>query len=238
MSNQLTRSGRRRSARAGRPANPWVNTSGWMTAVSGAASSSEAGVLITIPISHFCEKARWALDHAGLSYREHGYPPAVHRLAVRRQGSGTATALAGGGVGLSTSASANGEQVTKVGCTLELFALGAPNPSGIHVGFVTCPRPFGKGLHSNAYTVTPTGTGQGTVAGSFKNYYRHGTTSGTVALTFSATSPMNISYAGTVTYTGGTGTFRHVRGRGTIQCVTSDGGAHKSCTVNSTLTGV
>lgn len=26
--------------------------------------------LLTIPISHYCEKARWALEHAGIPYRE------------------------------------------------------------------------------------------------------------------------------------------------------------------------
>jgi glutathione S-transferase len=34
--------------------------------------------LITIPTSHFCEKARWALDHAGLSFREEGHLPMFH----------------------------------------------------------------------------------------------------------------------------------------------------------------
>jgi glutathione S-transferase len=38
--------------------------------------------LITFPLSNFCEKARWALDHAGVTFREHGYPPAIHKLAV------------------------------------------------------------------------------------------------------------------------------------------------------------
>jgi len=57
-------------------------------------------------------------------------------------------------------------------------------------------------------------------------------------MTFSATSPKDIAYTGTVTYTGGTGKFKHVNGSGTIHCTSSDGGAHKACTVNSTLTGV
>jgi glutathione S-transferase len=45
--------------------------------------------LLTIPISHFCEKARWALDRAGLSYREEAHVQGVHRLAARRAGGGT-----------------------------------------------------------------------------------------------------------------------------------------------------
>ena len=44
--------------------------------------------LLTIPISHFCEKARWALDRAGLAYREEPHVQGVHRVAVRRAGGG------------------------------------------------------------------------------------------------------------------------------------------------------
>ena len=45
--------------------------------------------LITIPISHYCEKARWALDRAGVAYREERHVQGVHRLAARRAGGGT-----------------------------------------------------------------------------------------------------------------------------------------------------
>jgi glutathione S-transferase len=43
-------------------------------------------VLITIPISHYCEKARWALDRAGIAYEERRHLPALHRVAVKRAG--------------------------------------------------------------------------------------------------------------------------------------------------------
>ncbi len=56
---------------------------------------TRAGVLVTFPMSHYCEKARWALDHSGMTYRERGYPPAVHKLAVHRHGSPTAPVLVG-----------------------------------------------------------------------------------------------------------------------------------------------
>jgi glutathione S-transferase len=36
-------------------------------------------ILVTIPFSHFCEKARWALDRAGYPYVEEGHPPGFHR---------------------------------------------------------------------------------------------------------------------------------------------------------------
>jgi glutathione S-transferase len=45
--------------------------------------------LITIPISHYCEKARWALARAGLPYREERHVQGVHRLAARRAGGGS-----------------------------------------------------------------------------------------------------------------------------------------------------
>jgi glutathione S-transferase len=41
-------------------------------------------ILITIPVSHFCEKARWALDRAGIDYEERRYLPAIHRGALLR----------------------------------------------------------------------------------------------------------------------------------------------------------
>lgn len=42
--------------------------------------------LITIPISHYCEKARWALDRAGLQYREVRHVQGVHQVVSRRVG--------------------------------------------------------------------------------------------------------------------------------------------------------
>ncbi|HEX3343119.1 MAG TPA: glutathione S-transferase N-terminal domain-containing protein, partial [Polyangiaceae bacterium] len=39
--------------------------------------------LLTIPFSHFCEKARWALDHTRVAYREEGHCPGLHRRAVK-----------------------------------------------------------------------------------------------------------------------------------------------------------
>jgi len=44
--------------------------------------------LVTIPISHYCEKARWALERAGLPYREDRHVQGVHRFFARRAGGG------------------------------------------------------------------------------------------------------------------------------------------------------
>ena len=47
-----------------------------------------SNVLITIPISHFCEKARWALERAGLDYTERAHLQLIHWLPVWRAGRG------------------------------------------------------------------------------------------------------------------------------------------------------
>jgi glutathione S-transferase len=40
--------------------------------------------LITIGPSHYCEKARWALDHGGIPFAEDAHLPVLHRLYTRR----------------------------------------------------------------------------------------------------------------------------------------------------------
>src|ERR1700733_9285134 len=42
--------------------------------------------LITIPISHYCEKARWALERAKLPYREEALLQGFHFFSVYRAG--------------------------------------------------------------------------------------------------------------------------------------------------------
>ncbi|MEA2423365.1 MAG: glutathione S-transferase, partial [Thermoleophilaceae bacterium] len=49
---------------------------------------SAACVLVTIPISHYCEKARWALEWAGVPYRERAHLQVLHWVAARRAGGG------------------------------------------------------------------------------------------------------------------------------------------------------
>jgi glutathione S-transferase len=46
----------------------------------------ETPVLITIPISHYCEKARWALDRAGITYKERAHLQVLHWIPVARAG--------------------------------------------------------------------------------------------------------------------------------------------------------
>ncbi|MCB9734211.1 MAG: glutathione S-transferase [Deltaproteobacteria bacterium] len=49
--------------------------------------------LLTIGFSHFCEKARWALDRAGVPYREEPHLPVFHVLPTRRLSRRTSTPL-------------------------------------------------------------------------------------------------------------------------------------------------
>ena len=47
---------------------------------------SEPPTLITIPISHYCEKARWALDRADIAYQERAHLQVLHWIPVTRAG--------------------------------------------------------------------------------------------------------------------------------------------------------
>jgi glutathione S-transferase len=49
-------------------------------------SSATLPTLVTITLSHFCEKARWGLDRARVAYREARHAPGFHAIAVRRAG--------------------------------------------------------------------------------------------------------------------------------------------------------
>ncbi len=54
--------------------------------------------LITITPSHYCEKARWALEYAEVGYRENGHTPLLHRVATRLAGGrNTVPVLVAGG---------------------------------------------------------------------------------------------------------------------------------------------
>jgi glutathione S-transferase len=69
------------------------------------AVQSQAPRLITIPISHYCEKARWALERAEIPYREEPHLQAIHVVHVWRAGrSRTAPVLVTGEAVLTESA--------------------------------------------------------------------------------------------------------------------------------------
>jgi glutathione S-transferase len=53
-------------------------------------------VFVTVPLSHYCEKARWALDRARVPYREDAHAPLFNRIATRRNEGGTVPVLVHG----------------------------------------------------------------------------------------------------------------------------------------------
>jgi glutathione S-transferase len=59
-------------------------------------SNTAPAILITIPLSHYCEKARWALDRVALPYREEPHVPLLHLLATKRNDGGTVPMLVHG----------------------------------------------------------------------------------------------------------------------------------------------
>jgi glutathione S-transferase len=50
--------------------------------------TGEQRILVTIPISHFCEKARWSLERAGVDYTERRHLQILHGFAAKRAGGG------------------------------------------------------------------------------------------------------------------------------------------------------
>ena len=58
--------------------------------------TSSPAILITIPLSHYCEKARWALDRVRLPYREEPHAPLMHLLSTKRNQGGTVPVLVHG----------------------------------------------------------------------------------------------------------------------------------------------
>lgn len=53
--------------------------------------------LITIPVSHYCERARWALDHCGVDYVEEQHLQLLHLRAVKKAGGRRTTPVLTGG---------------------------------------------------------------------------------------------------------------------------------------------
>ncbi|EFN52508.1 hypothetical protein CHLNCDRAFT_138898 [Chlorella variabilis] len=64
-------------------------------AATPSAESPALPTLVTIGVSHFCEKARWALQRYGLAYVEDTHPPGFHRPAAKRVGGRRATPCLG-----------------------------------------------------------------------------------------------------------------------------------------------
>jgi glutathione S-transferase len=91
--------------------------------------------LVTIPLSHYCERARWALDLAGLDYREEPHVPLFHRLATARAGGRSVPLLVVGREVIDDSAAI----VRWVNQRVPRVAL-LPSAAGEHQAVIECER--------------------------------------------------------------------------------------------------
>jgi glutathione S-transferase len=66
-------------------------------------SANDSATFITIALSHYCEKARWALDRASVPYREEAHAPLLSRFATRRGAGGTVPVFIQGALRLTDS---------------------------------------------------------------------------------------------------------------------------------------
>ncbi len=64
-----------------------------MSDLRSVAANGDRPLLVTIPLSHYCEKARWALEYAAVEYTESPHAPGLHARVVRRLGGDHATPL-------------------------------------------------------------------------------------------------------------------------------------------------
>ncbi len=108
-----------------------------------------------------------------------------------------------------------------------------PVSDGTQYGSVGCNKGLGGGVETNTFTVLDSGNMQGL----FRLYLGTGTVHGRFNLTPAEGPPLttdtfqSVTYAGTLTIAGGTGTYLHARTRGigSLSCTTPDG-VHMSCT--------
>jgi glutathione S-transferase len=68
-------------------------------------SATSTARFISIPLSHYCEKARWALDRVALPYHEEAHVPLLHRLATMRHHGGSVPMLVQGSTRFTDSSS-------------------------------------------------------------------------------------------------------------------------------------
>lgn len=154
-------------------------------------------------------------------------------------GGGTAAALKHAAKGgKKHKASAGFKPVAKSTCKTDMgitVAVGdsevtPPVAQGVEFGSAKCGKVFGKGVQRDSFLVPDSGDNKA----SYVLYFPTGTIHGKYVLTpqegdFSTTSFTEADYLGTLTITGGTGTYQGAKGVGTMTCKTLDG-IHTTCT--------
>jgi glutathione S-transferase len=91
--------------------------------------------LITIPVSHYVEKVRWALDYLQMPFRESPQMPPFHRGAVKKYGVTTVPVLVGDSLAeplLGTRRFANRMRIVKTDSSEILHYLDTLNPGKLY----------------------------------------------------------------------------------------------------------
>ena len=122
----------------------------------------------------------------------------------------------------------------RLSCTATAYNVDFPQLSGLAFGQLHCSKPFGTGVQRAHNKASVAGSTE-KVTGSFKNFFDDGTTSGTLKLSGPIGSGA-ITVTGSVTVTGGTGVYKHMRGTGRTTCTTTDAGKTFHCTVKGKAT--
>jgi hypothetical protein len=142
------------------------------------------------------------------------------------------------GVSLATAATSKPKiKPTKVTCTTNIGVMIAsgdtgvvpPAQQGTEYGQATCGKLLGSGVQVDRFTVPDSGD----IVATFKLFFPTGTVHGTYDLTpqegtFTGTNFTEVDSIGTLMVLGGSGTFKGVKGTGTMTCKTLDG-IHTSC---------
>jgi len=139
------------------------------------------------------------------------------------------------GVAASTAAT----KATKIKCTATSYNPTPTNPSGVYFLISSCSKPEGNGVESGTYTATVnTTTRAGTLKGTFTHWLLTGTDHGHYSDKFQFTSATDATSEIAITVTGGTGTFKGVKGTGTGSCSTTNAFATQTCKYVFELTGL
>ena len=144
----------------------------------------------------------WALKWVGLRRIACAITIVIAAVAILAPGSQTAVAK---------------KKRKTVSCTIQLQTQSFPSASapGEDFGFVDCSGPFGNGLQYDTFTLMPATPTTGTAELKFKAYFDTGTVSGVWRADYEFTSATEGTFVQKVSWTGGTGAFKHVKGTGT-----------------------
>jgi hypothetical protein len=122
----------------------------------------------------------------------------------------------------------------RLSCTATAYNVDFPKLSGLAFAQLNCTKPVGAGVQRARNTTAIVGSTVN-VSGSFQDFFNDGTISGTLKLS-GPFGTAAITAKGSATTTGGTGAYKHIRGKGSVTCTTTDAGKTFHCTIKGTAT--